>query len=311
MSKKTFYLLGILFTILIGMWLQHHFCCSENCCEPPSAITEESEVVEIETTNPVKAQVLQGFSFETSSEAFKTQDNFNFLNSNSEIITPVSDSLTLGIEKLKNFLSTSDSSFEIVGNYNPDETNSSIFPDLGLARANAVKNYLVEQGINEKKLNISSQENSSLTTSDTLKNTIAFNWNKNTNNSAENATSNWAAIKNEINANPIRLYFQTGSSQINFTQNQKQQIHKIMEYVNAVEGAKILVLGHTDNVVGVNATNKVHSTRRANFVKDYLIANGINGDMIIAEGKADTQPIADNATEEGRAKNRRVEILIQ
>jgi outer membrane protein OmpA-like peptidoglycan-associated protein len=71
----------------------------------------------------------------------------------------------------------------------------------------------------------------------------------------------------------------------------------------------ILIIGHTDNT-GTEALNIDLSVHRAASVKDYLVSDGIKGSRLTIDGKAATEPIADNSTADGRAKNRRVEIVI-
>lgn len=71
----------------------------------------------------------------------------------------------------------------------------------------------------------------------------------------------------------------------------------------------ILITGHTDNV-GSDQANQRLSEGRANAVRDALIERGVQAERIEAEGKGESEPIADNDTEEGRAKNRRVEFTI-
>ncbi len=69
------------------------------------------------------------------------------------------------------------------------------------------------------------------------------------------------------------------------------------------------VEGHTDSK-GSDEYNDKLSVRRANAVRDYLIAHGIQGSRLKSVGYGETKPIADNETDEGRAKNRRVEFII-
>lgn len=69
------------------------------------------------------------------------------------------------------------------------------------------------------------------------------------------------------------------------------------------------VIGHTDSV-GRADYNQALSQRRAQSVATYLISQGVRGDRILTDGRGATQPIATNATEQGRARNRRVEIQI-
>jgi OOP family OmpA-OmpF porin len=71
----------------------------------------------------------------------------------------------------------------------------------------------------------------------------------------------------------------------------------------------IIAVGHTDSI-GADAYNEKLSVRRAEAVKSYLESKGVEKNRIYTEGKGEKQPVADNKTKEGRAKNRRVEIEV-
>jgi outer membrane protein OmpA-like peptidoglycan-associated protein len=68
---------------------------------------------------------------------------------------------------------------------------------------------------------------------------------------------------------------------------------------------KLSIEGHTDNV-GKDDYNQTLSEQRANSVRAYLLSKGIDESRLIAQGFGETQPIADNKTAAGKAKNRRV-----
>jgi len=74
--------------------------------------------------------------------------------------------------------------------------------------------------------------------------------------------------------------------------------------------ARVAVIGHTD-IIGDAATNMRLSVRRANVVANYLTKKGVPAKQVTTKGMGFTQPIADNKTEEGRQKNRRVEFVVQ
>jgi OOP family OmpA-OmpF porin len=71
----------------------------------------------------------------------------------------------------------------------------------------------------------------------------------------------------------------------------------------------IIAVGHTDSI-GTDAYNQKLSVRRAEAVKAYLQGKGVEANRIYTEGKGEKQPVADNKSAEGRAKNRRVEIEV-
>ena len=71
----------------------------------------------------------------------------------------------------------------------------------------------------------------------------------------------------------------------------------------------IIAVGHTDSI-GTDAYNEKLAMRRAESVKAYLRGKGIDANRIYTEGKGEKQPVADNKTSAGRAKNRRVEIEV-
>jgi len=82
-----------------------------------------------------------------------------------------------------------------------------------------------------------------------------------------------------------------------------------VDYLNTNPNLKIEIGGHTDNV-GSKAYNKTLSENRAKSVYTYLISKGIDKDRLSYKGYDFSIPIADNATEEGRALNRRTEFKV-
>ena len=89
----------------------------------------------------------------------------------------------------------------------------------------------------------------------------------------------------------------------------KKQLDDMAAKLKEINLEVIVAVGHTDSV-GTDAYNQKLSIRRAEAVKAYLVTKGIEANRVYTEGKGKKQPVADNKTAEGRAKNRRVEIEV-
>ena len=106
---------------------------------------------------------------------------------------------------------------------------------------------------------------------------------------------------------PSDISFDTGRSDI------KPTLRPILDqFANGLSGqpnTEVRIVGHTDNV-GSDAVNNPLSLQRAQSARDYLTARGVNPNRITITGRGENEPIASNATVEGRAQNRRVEIYL-
>ena len=98
-------------------------------------------------------------------------------------------------------------------------------------------------------------------------------------------------------------------NQSELTPTAKSQLDSIMGKLQDADVISIKVIGFTDSV-GSDAYNQGLSERRASSVAEYLLSQGVAPNKITSEGKGESQPVADNETDEGRAKNRRVELHI-
>jgi outer membrane protein OmpA-like peptidoglycan-associated protein len=102
------------------------------------------------------------------------------------------------------------------------------------------------------------------------------------------------------------VFFKTASAEL--TPESLPTLDKLAEQLTTFPEVKLEVQGHTDNV-GKAAVNKRLSGKRAQSVVDYLVSKGIAKERLKAFGYGPAKPIGDNKTEEGRAMNRRVELL--
>jgi len=103
------------------------------------------------------------------------------------------------------------------------------------------------------------------------------------------------------------VQFATGTA--NLTTAAREGLARFSGIVASYPGLRFMVEGHTDNTGSVAVNNEL-SLRRAIAVRDYLIGQGVAASSIDVEGLGSARPVADNATAEGRARNRRVEIIV-
>jgi outer membrane protein OmpA-like peptidoglycan-associated protein len=101
--------------------------------------------------------------------------------------------------------------------------------------------------------------------------------------------------------------FATGTA--NLSAAAREGLARFAGIVASYPGLRFTVEGHTDNTGSVSTNNEL-SLRRAITVRDYLIGQGVAASSIDVTGLGSSRPVADNATAEGRARNRRVEIIV-
>jgi OOP family OmpA-OmpF porin len=102
------------------------------------------------------------------------------------------------------------------------------------------------------------------------------------------------------------IYFDTNKDVIK--PKSRPVLDGVVEYMNANPGVKLEVQGHTDTV-GADKLNQKLSEKRAIAVKKYLVGKGIAADRLTTNGFGESRPAEDNATKEGKAKNRRIEFM--
>lgn len=103
------------------------------------------------------------------------------------------------------------------------------------------------------------------------------------------------------------IFFNTASYDLLPASN--AELEKLVQLLRTNTTLRIELGGHTDNV-GADAANLTLSDQRAQAVRDFVIAQGIDASRITAKGYGETKPVATNDTEEGRAQNRRTEVTV-
>ena len=106
---------------------------------------------------------------------------------------------------------------------------------------------------------------------------------------------------------PNDISFDTGRSDIKA--NLRPILDQFAQGLSQQTSMEVKIVGHTDNT-GSDAINNPLSVNRAQSARDYLVARGVSSQRISIDGRGSREPIADNATEAGRARNRRIDIYL-
>ena len=297
MSRTLYFLIFLLIAwIFLGCWL----CCSGVL--GGAAAAGAAGVTEENTSSSYLWTLADGSRFTAGAN-----DQFDFVNSTQGYL-PIEEDLNGLVASTATYLNANpDRSLNITGRYTDEETNNTILPTLGLARANQLKQLFVAKGVNSKQ--ITTDDNlieTALAEGDTLFNGIGFRFGD----FVAGEDTRIPRIKSDIVGKPITLYFPSGQQEVNLTADQRTIFSDIIYYLDNVEGSNLTVNGYTDNR-GELAGNQRLSRKRAEFVRDYLIGNGISTSKMTATGFGPDSPVSTNDTSEGRALNRRVEVTLK
>lgn len=250
-----------------------------------------------------RLHINDGSAFNSTAE-----DNLRFKISAFNPNQPLSTALQSAFQQTADYLKSSPMrSLKITGLYTQQEDNQSMLANLGLARANSIKNILTGMGVDPTQLEIDGVlEDDGLPVIDgALPGPARYTFFE----TPETGSNRLAEVERRLKASNLVLYFNTNQPTINLNAQQRRYLADLIYYLDNKKDGRVQVTGHTDNR-GDAGYNRQLAKQRADFVRDYITKNGINATKISTASQGPDQPIASNATVAGRAKNRRVEISI-
>jgi OOP family OmpA-OmpF porin len=318
LTNKTPWIILLVLWMIGSTWW--HVCKIKQLCAddaPPAAVSTETETLPARM-NPDGLTIADGNRFR-----LQLPGDFSFARSGAN-----ANMNTLGgsLESMITYLKANPGrTLEVSGYYSPTETNTTTFPNLGLARAEGVKQYLVQQGIPAASITTKGVERElafATTKGDSLYGGIDFGFAGADALTAtptppapvtisEPTTEKELAEKEKFTSvfKPIDLYFPLGEANYIRTSETKKFFDEAVKFLREHKDKKLLLTGHTDNS-GSDATNMRLSLDRANDVKTKLRRSGIDGSQIEVKAKGETEPKADNSTMSGRKANRRVTVVV-
>jgi OmpA-OmpF porin, OOP family len=218
----------------------------------------------------------------------------------------------------------------ITGYYGADETNNTSFENLGLGRAETMKQLLVQKGVPATSLLTKAELLPSPvynTKGDSLYGGLGFAFGAvivpaDTTKLATTDTTSTLSVSASVEEKladkqvfesvfkPIDLYFPTGKSDYIHTDDTERFFAEAAKYLPEHKDKKLLLTGYTDDQ-GSEATNLTLSRKRAEAVRKQLEKSGIVQAQITVRAKGEADPKAPNDTEEGRKANRRVTVVVE
>lgn len=129
----------------------------------------------------------------------------------------------------------------------------------------------------------------------------------------EQATAGTGTVVTQTADNQLKLSipndisFDTGRSDIK--SNLRPILDQFAQGLSQQSSMEVRIMGHTDST-GSDAINNPLSVNRAQNARDYLVGRGVNSSRISIDGRGSREPVADNGTADGRARNRRIDIFL-
>ena len=109
----------------------------------------------------------------------------------------------------------------------------------------------------------------------------------------------------------VNVHFDTSGDALKFSEGEQAIVDDIAEAMKADASLRIVITGHTDNTGNAEQNLNYFGMKRAEALRDYMVEKGVSAEQITCESKGQTEPIADNATRDGRALNRRANIRFE
>lgn len=280
--------------------LFHHYISDSICgeCCSKDKTTEKNQKTAPTTDNSVTKMAF-AITAPDGTKLFDFANGFIINNKNGDVT--ISEELVGIKDSIYNYLNAHQGKELLVSaKYLTSEVDSTKKMHFGSDRASFLKNLLAKAGINPDKIVTQSLESDySYDTNGNYYDGIRMAFR---NISDERASEIEAGIANKT------LYTKFAQKEFKPDRTLTAYTIELKNYLQKYTDKTIFVEGHTDSI-GVN--NYKWGLDRANHVKNYLISQGIGTNKIKTSSKGETEPVADNGTEEGRAKNRRIEITVK
>ncbi len=286
----------LLAIVLLIIWI---FLCGmfivPRCCQP----------TEVVATVPPKIQPVLNNSIDVrdnSSLIASFSEGILFDNNDDKPIISLKDSSV--ITKLSAYLNNNPNKRLVIeGKNKNDEQNTSGLASLGMARALSIKDLLVKKGTSSDQIDIQPiVDNDMKLERGRYSDAISFGL-------GEVASNNDNLDIANLEAEKPKIYFAKNANSLIITPELRTYFEKVKKYCDKYSSSKVQLTGHTD-ASGDRNYNIELGRKRANFIKNYLIRQGVPSNNIVVSSKGPDELISNQNTPQADALNRRVEMSV-
>jgi OmpA-OmpF porin, OOP family len=250
---------------------------------------------------------IPGLSLMDGDFQVSAEQTFTFYESNPDPY--LNESVRSAFEKLASHLRAHpDKELTLFGVYSPHESNSTGFDNLGQARADAIRNILMDLGVPKNSIKVKGGlfDNASFANR-MMYGGVYFRF-KNTNESPQEPLIGEENRSKDL-FRPVNIYFDVNEYDLILTDELEAYLEDTKAFLQKNISAKIAIIGHADSK-GNDSANMTLSENRARNVKKFMIRSGFDPKRLVIEFHGDQTPLSSESASEDLKKNRRVELRL-
>lgn len=260
--------------------------------------------------------------FEISDPAYrfsvKAADNFVFDYNSAQFLMPLSKVMETKVGDIATYLKEHvDRQFKIIGYNHPDEAHYGALPNLGLARANRIRSVLIEAGAPPSQLVVDGVADERLEVlvselyDEFLPNALGFKFE--TLSEARVKALEKRVIETEEALKKRQVFrfkdFGLQEEKIVVDEELKAYLNELILYLSSRPNAVVYIVGHS-NTLETKAKSALKGKERADYVRDFLVEQGISSQQISTTTAGDSHPLGKRETRYGQQINRRVDLFV-
>ena len=272
----------------------------------PSEEANQSELLESKSEKDPEiagAITVQGLGTE-----LVIQSDISFVEGN--IDATVSEEVRVGLNEIYEHLDEyTTHGIEITGSYSEAEENNSLLNNLGMARAQSIKNIFMKMGLDQGQIATVALESDRVVVKDGVSSGVIGLKVFEIEELSEEDRLHLAHIEKQLRAENQLVCFEPAENELALDDEQKRYFSELSLFMHHHAHHSITLVGHTDEL-GSEKYNDKLGLERAEFVKSALVEVGINGDQIKTISKGEHELVTPDETDEDRMKERRVEIIM-